>query len=109
MGTSGSSPNLPLHSSPRLTRPKELFVRQITLPMESYEVEETPIVPSPSLPHSKKVYPLLYLPEGILECTTNWDTVQIPMRVKMTSIGEARKVAPKTFGQTKVVPIISDL
>ena len=47
--TSGSSPNLPLHSSPRLTRPKELFVRQITLPMDCYEVEETPIVPSPSL------------------------------------------------------------
>ena len=57
--TSGSSPNLPLHSSPRLTRPKELFVRQITLPMESYEVEETPIVPSPSLatPQQKSVPP----------------------------------------------------
>ena len=57
--TSGSSPNLPLHSSPRLTRPKELFVRQITLPMESYEVEETPIVPSPSLatPQQKNVPP----------------------------------------------------
>ena len=57
--TSGSSPNLPLHSSPRLTRPKELFVRQITLPMDCYEVEETPIVPSPSLatPSTKTVIP----------------------------------------------------
>ena len=55
--TSGSSPNLPLHSSPRLTRPKELFVRQITLPMESYEAEETPIVPSPSLATPQKSVP----------------------------------------------------
>ena len=50
--SSGSSPNIPLHvypASPRPNRPKELFVRQITLPMESKAYEETPIVPSPSL------------------------------------------------------------
>lgn len=47
-GGSGSTPHIfnPT-SSPRPNRPKELFVRQITLPMDSKL--ETPIVPSPSL------------------------------------------------------------
>jgi len=45
--SSGSSPNIYPTSSPRPNRPKELFVRQITLPMDSKL--ETPIVPSPSL------------------------------------------------------------
>ena len=43
----GSSPHIYPTSSPRPNRPKELFVRQITLPMDSKL--ETPIVPSPSL------------------------------------------------------------
>lgn len=47
----GSSPNIYPTSSPRPNRPKELFVRQITLPME------TPIVPSPSLASPKKQVP----------------------------------------------------
>lgn len=55
--TSGSSPNIMsvYPASPRPSRPKELFVRQITLPVESSRspaaayYEETPIVPSPSL------------------------------------------------------------
>ena len=49
----GSSPNIHVYptSSPRPNRPKELFVRQITLPMETScnANAETPIVPSPSL------------------------------------------------------------
>jgi hypothetical protein len=53
--TSGSSPNIHhmgYPTSPRPNRPKELFVRQITLPMEQQQKHfgvETPIVPSPSL------------------------------------------------------------
>merc|ERR1712223_1794830 len=45
--TYGSNPHIYPTSSPRPSRPKELFVRQITLPMDSKL--ETPIVPSPSL------------------------------------------------------------
>lgn len=43
-----SSPNIYPTSSPKLNRPKELFVRQITLPMDNNKIE-TPIVPSPSI------------------------------------------------------------